>query len=104
MSNEEARDYIIKHCNPDYPNGKTEWEQAINLAITTLEENDKLKAEDLPDADVPEIKVGKWQCSDRMFKFAVCSSCKWDSREPWRYANEHFKFCPNCGAKMEKEE
>lgn len=44
MSNEEARDYIIKHCNPDYPNGKMEWNQAINLAITALEENQKLKA------------------------------------------------------------
>lgn len=29
MTNEEARAYLIKHCNPDYPNGKTQWEKAI---------------------------------------------------------------------------
>ena len=36
MTNQEAREYIIRHCNPDYPNGKTEWETAINIAITAL--------------------------------------------------------------------
>lgn len=37
MTPSEARDYIIRHCNPDYPHGKTEWETAINIAIDALE-------------------------------------------------------------------
>ena len=37
MKSEEAIKYIIRHCNPDYPNGKTEWETAINMAISALE-------------------------------------------------------------------
>ena len=37
MTNEEAIRYIIRHCNPDYPKGKTEWETAINMAIEALE-------------------------------------------------------------------
>lgn len=36
MTPSEARDYIIRHCNPDYPHGKTEWETAINMAIEAL--------------------------------------------------------------------
>lgn len=36
MNPEEAINYIIRHCNPDYPNGKTEWETAINMAIDAL--------------------------------------------------------------------
>ena len=37
MTPSEARDYVIRHCNPDYPSGKTEWETAINMAISALE-------------------------------------------------------------------
>lgn len=36
MTREEAKAYIIRHCNPDYPKGKTEWETAINMAIKAL--------------------------------------------------------------------
>ena len=38
MTREEAKAYIIRHCNPDYPKGKTEWEQAMNMAIKALEQ------------------------------------------------------------------
>lgn len=38
MTREEAKVYIIRHCNPDYPKGKTEWEQAVNRAIKALEQ------------------------------------------------------------------
>ena len=36
MTVKEAKEYIIRHCNPDYPNGKTEWETAVNMAIGAL--------------------------------------------------------------------
>lgn len=36
MTNEEAVEYIIKRCNPDYPNGKLQWELAINMAIDAM--------------------------------------------------------------------
>ena len=36
MTPEEAIKYIIQHCNPDYPKGKTEWETAMNMAIEAL--------------------------------------------------------------------
>jgi hypothetical protein len=40
MTNEEAGEYIIKHCCPFYPNvDKTEWEQAMGIAIKALEDS-----------------------------------------------------------------
>ena len=38
MTREEAKAYVTCHCNPDYPKGKTEWEQAVNMAIKALEQ------------------------------------------------------------------
>ena len=49
---------------------------------------------------LPERKVGKWECSDDIFEYALCSCCKWDSGEAWEYALKRFRFCPNCGAEM----
>ena len=36
MTNDEAVAYIIRHCNPDYPKGKTEWEISINIFFDAL--------------------------------------------------------------------
>ena len=38
MTREEAKAYIIQHCNPDYPKGNTEWETAMNMAISALQQ------------------------------------------------------------------
>ena len=56
--------------------------------------------------DAPEVKperTGKWNCSDDMYESAVCSACGWDTTEPWDHIRHWFKFCPNCGARMESE-
>lgn len=50
-----------------------------------------------------EQKVGKWKYNDDMFSWAICSVCKHDTGEPVQYAEKYFKYCPNCGAKMEVE-
>ena len=43
MTAEKAIDYIIRHCNQDYPNGETEWETAINMAIDALKKQVPMK-------------------------------------------------------------
>ena len=45
----------------------------------------------------PKQKTGKW-ISDQ-FAFWVCSTCGYPSEA--HGANMIYKFCPNCGAKME---
>lgn len=52
----------------------------------------------------PEQQKGKWITSDDMYETGVCSVCKCDSQEPVSYAITMFKYCPNCGAKMEENE
>ena len=56
--------------------------------------------EDAPTVE-PE-RTGKWNCSDDMYESAVCSACGWDTAEPWDHIRHWFKFCPNCGARMEQ--
>ena len=61
------------------------------------EVRDRLKA--LPSAQ-PERKKGQWIKEDRghVEYCAVCDQCGFD----WIWSDrEYFKFCPNCGAKME---
>jgi len=36
MTTQEAIEYIKAHRNPDYPNGKTDWEIAMTMAINAL--------------------------------------------------------------------
>lgn len=51
---------------------------------------------------ISEQKIGKWNCSDDMYETAVCSLCAFDTEESFGYLRKRFKFCPNCGAKMER--
>lgn len=48
-----------------------------------------------------ERKKGTWICSDKKYKYAICSQCNWNSGEQWHFAKNEYKFCPNCGVKME---
>ena len=47
--------------------------------------------------DVPERNVGKWEKYGEDMQ--VCSAC----HKYWIWASDRydFKYCPNCGAKME---
>ena len=67
MTREEAKAYIIQHCNPDYPNGNTEWEIAMNMAIEALQQ--------------PEI--------------IRCKNCKYWREH--KYAKETKRYIPFCG-------
>lgn len=62
------------------------------------------RIENLPSVRPQEPKSGHWDCGDDMFEYAICSSCKHETGEAWEYAKRNFKYCPNCGAKMESAE
>ena len=58
-----------------------------------------------PIADVQEVKHAKWELIDECANEGVyCSNCH---KKVYRakYANQKIKsnYCPNCGAKMDKE-
>ena len=57
----------------------------------------------LPSADIPK---GKWSNIDNYYGTAICTNCKkvtmfekWGSKPIKQY-----DFCPNCGARMVKDE
>lgn len=57
----------------------------------------------LPAADVAPVVHGRWEwhgpCGDSNGKFwATCPVCKVRQR-----LGDYERFCPNCGAKMDKE-
>lgn len=99
MTVKEAREYIIRHCNPDYPKGKTEWETALNMAIDALSEQ----------PTVEERKKGKWIRKSPTAWMWTCSCCEKDDAYAYS-ADDSFEpvlqdlYCPNCGADMRGSE
>lgn len=58
--------------------------------------------ENLPAADVAEVRHGRWEeASDG--DGVVCSECGTDFCT-MIHETEKFRFCPNCGARMDKED
>lgn len=57
---------------------------------------------DIPTADVQEVRHGRWVSNDLGgYKWAYyCSECGWIDGYPF---NDRHKYCPNCGAKMDKK-
>ena len=51
----------------------------------------------IPAADVAPVRHGMWIASHD--EFCACSICKYPVYVCWNQTN----YCPNCGAKMDKE-
>ena len=54
----------------------------------------------IPAADVTPVVHGRWLYGDYYDIGDVCSECDWDSQ----MTHPSYRYCPNCGAKMDKEE
>lgn len=73
-----------------YPNGQFDCEDIIN------------SIDNSPTADVVEIKHGKWIiCCDGYYPY--CNQCGYEPIRPLGKDDNRTPYCPNCGAKMEKE-
>lgn len=63
------------------------------------------KLRDIPSAQ----KTGKWESLGlsregvEEWQEAQCSVCGLWHTTPYLYYYEHYKYCPNCGARMERE-
>lgn len=58
--------------------------------------------ETFPAADVAEVRHGKWEPGNPICP--VCGESKFKDLDADVWADWQPKFCPNCGARMGKEE
>jgi hypothetical protein len=106
MTNQEASEYIICHCNPDYPNGKTERETAINMAITALREQDLQPTCNNLAIDTISRQVVRYKLAALVNEFeeilshirerevddSVCGLCEYDGA----YIGQSGDWCNEC--------
>lgn len=61
-----------------------------------------------PAVDVAEVRHGRWICINKRYGEYECSVCHGVDSNCSDYYGIHAvteqEFCPNCGAKMDKEE
>jgi len=81
MTNKDAKEYLIAHCYPDYPDeGKVMWDRAMHKAITVLSESER--------------QEGKW------LHFANSDDCPFCGYSTGKYERGR-NYCPDCGARLE---
>lgn len=69
-----------------------------NGALSCLQMKRMVKS--IPAADVAPVRHGRWKIIKSAIENAVCSCC---GRRFQSYY-EAYSYCPNCGAKMDKED
>lgn len=89
MTREEAIE-MLKSKMDGHTDTSYEWAETVRMAIKALEQ---------------ETKTGRWIKRESEIVLFECSVCK-DGYidQPTCMGKPMFKYCPNCGAKMEVEE
>lgn len=81
------------------------WDEAINAAYEAIQ--------DEPAADVAPVVHGEWLNIDGDYTFAACSICETAyevateeeaEKGLWDAFMCSYRYCPNCGAKMDGKE
>ena len=90
--NREAALALVK---PDAPE-----DEKAAVTIATAKKLVRSIVRRTPAADVAPVRHGRWLCGDYYDIGDVCSECDWDSQ----MTHPSYRYCPNCGAKMDKVE
>lgn len=101
----------IKDKINEYPhNSNPYWISNDDYIVRGLREAIEIIDEYTPTADVQEVRHGKNVTPFHPADEFICSECGIAFKEMSEYIIEddvyrefYFKFCPNCGAKMDKE-
>lgn len=77
----------------DYGDGACDW----GFGMKNIQE----VLNSVPSANVEPVRHGRWKSSKIRSEIERCSKCEKVFRHPSFYV---YKFCPNCGAKMDLED
>lgn len=86
-------DYVTERINRFLEAKKSEKETAAYFAF----EQFKFLLGQAPTVDVVEVKRGTWHKVSELAPRYVCTCCN------HLYNNTGYKYCPNCGAKMDEK-
>ena len=97
------REKTIKALKENTTEMESDIYYASNIGVPEDEIEDIVN--EIPTADVQEVRHGKWELIDECSNEGVyCSNCH---KKVYRtkYANQKIEsnYCPNCGTKMDKE-
>ena len=87
ITKDRTRQFVCGHCNEVCSEKPCEPSDCDWMAFIDKE----------PAADVAPVVHGRWIASHD--EFCACSICKYPVYVGWNQTN----YCPNCGAKMDKE-
>lgn len=62
----------------------------------------KATVEEQPTIDAVPVRHGKWILDEEFIDCSECRREKW-SRVPYESLVKGFKYCPNCGARMDEK-
>lgn len=68
---------------------------------------DDVNLDSIPAADVVEVRHGRWMTTDAYPHHLYCSVCYKTYAKNAKWVNEldlPTNYCPNCGARMDKED
>ena len=80
--------------------GRSWWSHSV-----MLKDNIVQLMKDAPEADVVEVRHGRWVHTDYAMHWHgkdECSECTYHTSD--RDDLSHLKYCPNCGARMDGDE
>ena len=74
------------------------WAVCINHPELLSKEDTMYCIDNIPAADVAPVRYGQW------LPQIVLGKKAWDCSECKTLGSPHWKWCPNCGARMNKED
>ena len=78
------------------------WAVCINHPELLSKEDTMHCIDNMPSANVAEVKHGRWEPGNPICP--VCGENKFKDLDADVWADWQPKFCPNCGVRMDKEE
>ena len=97
---DKARVDEITHCIAETMNAPAVDDETVFEAVGLVKE-----AFDMAKSSLAPVRHGRWG-RHRDYDHQVCSECKRSYETNWFYTlagYRPFNYCPNCGAKMDKE-